>query len=169
MYNDFKRLDPKARYSMTISAIIFLIVISAILFAIRFVLSHYRIPKPIIFWYDTIAIIVVLFQALFVFLKPTIGYKRHRYRINDESIEKVTGIFNICHEIIPIRRMQQINVNQGPINRLFSLATIEIITAGSAQTIDFIQIHLANEIATKLKSEINDFATKQKKDGDSNE
>lgn len=169
MYNDFKRLDPKARYSMIISSIIFLMIISAILFAIKFVLSHYNVPKPIVFWYDAIAIIAVLFQVLFVFLKPTIGYKRHRYRINDESIETVTGIFNISHEIVPIRRMQQINVEQGPINRIFNLATIEIVTAGSSQTIDFIPVHLADEISTKLKFEINDFATKQKKDGSANE
>lgn len=159
--NEFKRLDPKARYSMITSSSIFLIILVIILSSIKYTLSYFNIPKPIIFWYNSLAIVSIFFQILFIILKPTIGYRRHKYRINKESIEKITGIFSISHEIIPIRRMQQINIEQGPINRFFNLSTIEIVTAGSSQSIDFLLIDDANKIAENLKSEINKFALHQ--------
>ena len=84
------------------------------------------------------------------------GYKRHLYRINDESIDIITVVFFIEHTVIPIRRMQQIDISIGPINKLFNLADISITTGGGVASIDFLPLDQADLLAENLKKKINE-------------
>ncbi|MGP1556983.1 PH domain-containing protein, partial [Peptostreptococcus stomatis] len=94
--------------------------------------------------------------GLCLILEPTLGYKRHLYRINDESIDIIKGVFFIEHTVIPIRRMQQIDISIGPINKLFNLADISITTGGGVASIDFLPLDQADLLAENLKKKINE-------------
>ena len=154
----FKKVSPKARISMIITNLIALLIVGLIVVAVRIFLRQFQLADGINFGINIATVLIVGILLLDLVLQPTIGYMRHKYSIGDQSIEKVTGVFSIQHEIVPIRRMQQIETTEGPINRFLGLASIKIITAGGILKLEYIKKDEANEIADKLKGLINEFA-----------
>lgn len=163
MKNTYKKLSPKARMAMVLSSIEWTIIIGLILIAIRAIVHLFAITRPIHRPLDIIFIIIVLIPALSIILNPTIGYKRIAYSISDVSVEKITGIINIEREIIPVRRMQQINIESRWINRMLGLANISIVTAGGNAELEYIEMNEAIEIAENLKKVIHEMALIQAK------
>jgi len=62
---------------------------------------------------------------------PGLNYARWRYGIDDELLVMRYGILFHEERVIPIRRMQHVDLLRGPIERLFGLATLVVYTAGN--------------------------------------
>lgn len=154
--NEYNKIPSKARYSMIVGNIIGLAIAIIILVSVWKILNIFPIPRPVFFWYKCLGGLIIGYLVLLLVLEPSLGYKRHLYRINDESIDIVKGIFFIDHTIIPIRRMQQVDISVGPINKLFGLADISITTAGGVAAIEYLPSDQADMLAEKLKKEINE-------------
>ena len=149
--SDYNSLPAKARYSMIIGNLLGLAIALAILISVWKILHIFPIPRPVFFWYKCIGGLVIAYIILLLVLEPSLGYKRHQYRINDESIDIIKGIF-----LIPIRRMQQVDISMGPINKFFKLADISITTGGGVASIDFIPLDQAELLVDNLKNKINE-------------
>lgn len=154
--NDYNKIPARARYSMILGSAIGLVIALAIIVSIWQILHIFPIPKPVFFWYKCIGGLIIGYLGLCLILEPTLGYKRHLYRINDESIDIIKGVFFIEHTVIPIRRMQQIDISIGPINKLFNLADISITTGGGVASIDFLPLDQADLLAENLKKKISE-------------
>ena len=154
--SDYNSLPTKARYSMIIGNLLGLAITLAILISVWKILHIFPIPRPVFFWYKCIGGLVIAYIILLLVLEPSLGYKRHQYRINDESIDIIKGIFFIEHTVIPIRRMQQVDISMGPINKFFKLANISITTGGGVASIDFIPLDQAELLVDNLKNKINE-------------
>jgi len=158
MQEPYKKLNPKARFAMAISSIQVTIIVAIILVIIRTICHLFKFIQPIYKPIDITFAIIFAIPILMIFFYPTIGYRRQSYRITDVSVEKITGIINIEREVVPIRRMQQINITSNWINRLFGLADIHIVTAGGDMTLDYIGIEEALTISENLKNTIHEIA-----------
>ncbi len=165
MKNIFKKLPRKARWNMLIADIISSIIILTIAFIIKSVVYSFSIPMLIKKIVDGIFYIVIVFSISDIVLTQLIGYKRVQYIITEKSIETYTGIFYIKHEIVPIRKMQQIDIEIGPINKLFNLASVTVITAGGSIDLEYIEKVEAEEISMLLKDKINEFAKEEGRNG----
>lgn len=161
-YSDFKKLNKNAIKSMIISELIGIFIIIGISTVIRVILFKFILNDTITFWINVIYILIIVICILSFILTPTVGYNRIRYRINDESIEYRSGIIFINHSIVPIRRMQQVDIEEGPINRLFKLAEIVLVTAGGNLRIRYIEKEEAEKIVDDLKGLINKFAKEKR-------
>ena len=76
-------------------------------------------------------------------------YFRFRYRITREEIMIQSGILTRQQRNIPIERIQNIEIEQSLLPRLFGTAKVKIETAGSAKTegvLEFVSIDRAHEI-----------------------
>lgn len=81
------------------------------------------------------------------------------YALRDRDILFKSGIFSRRVEIVPYRHIQHVNVKEGFFSRLFSLASIEVFTAGSGKSIRIpgiaqqdsapIQEYISNRISDK--------------------
>ena len=60
------------------------------------------------------------------------------------------GVIVITHTLIPIERIHEVTVTVGPINGLFGLANVEIVTAGGTESIDHLDSRTAESIAARL-------------------
>lgn len=159
MQRILKKLPKKAKYNMFITDLISAIVILAVVFIIGiFVNSFGFTPKVIKENTNYIFYIIIGWILLDMILTQVVGYKRIKYSIDEKSVEVYKGIYFISHEIVPIRRMQQININQGPINRIFKLSKIEVITSGGKVELEYIPENEVEEIADMLRDKINEFA-----------
>lgn len=158
MEQSYKKLNPKAKIAMVLSSIQISLIVALILIVIRTIVHLFEITSPIHRSLDLVFLLILAIPVLKILLSPTIGYKRHAYMISDLSVDKITGIINIERQVVPIRRMQQINIESDWINRIFGLADIHIITAGGDMVLEYIELEEALEIADNLKNIIHEIA-----------
>lgn len=133
-----KKLSNKAIKSWILGRTIGLIVLVIIYLGIIFVL-----PKMDIQWADYIlnnhmrivnilSFIIIGITVLSAYIEPFFEYKQWSYRIDEEEIFFTEGVFFKRSVTIPIVRIQNINLSEGPVNRKFNLADVKIGTAGGS-------------------------------------
>ncbi len=93
-----------------------------------------------------IAIVILIFAIVF----PRIYFDHYRYFISEDRVDVRAGIFFIRHTVVPIERIHQVEVVEGPINRMFGLADVHITTAGGTAQIEYLERDEAERIAEEL-------------------
>lgn len=162
---EYKKLPAKARINIFLNSFItstIIVIIYALIahILLRFQLLSEKLKGPL----KILSIIIIGLCILDIILDPIIGYKRHRYKISDLSVEKITGILGMKHEIVPISKMQQIEINEGIINRLLGLSSVKIITSGGEMELEYLSKVEANEISDKLKTIIMEYSREEMED-----
>lgn len=146
----YKSLDKKGKTVMRINAfirgLIFLIITGAIAIP-----AYLNVENTL--WQTIIIIcagIIILSTILDIILFPQIRYNRYKYLINDDRIEVKKGLFLITTSIIQIKRVQKIELSNGPIDRMFNLSNVDIFTAAGTVDIKFLKNEEAKEISDKV-------------------
>lgn len=142
----YKKVEASAKKLWVIDGIIGSIVLMVIAYLI-----YYFAKKYVGYWPLVLAGIV---SFLSIFVHPFIEYKQWGYCITDEKVEFQHGIYYKKKIIIPISRIQHLTIKQGPLQKKFKLATIEIYTAGSNHDIEAILMSEAEGIVEKLNKEV---------------
>lgn len=63
---------------------------------------------------------------------PRARWDRWRWRLTPLALELRHGVLVRTHEALPYFRVQQIDVNQGPLDRLLGLASLQVTTASAS-------------------------------------
>lgn len=74
---------------------------------------------------------ITIAGAILAFAWPHARYRRIRYRVDDHGLTICRGIFWRSETFVPRTRVQHTDVVQGPLQRLFELATLVVHTAGT--------------------------------------
>lgn len=99
---------------------------------------------------------IILFLCLLqLILKPTLGYHYYRYEINETFIYTRKGYFTISEAYLPIERLQKVELTSNPLMRLFQLKSIELMSAGSSLSINYLKNDEANQLAKELSQKVN--------------
>ncbi|WP_329744436.1 PH domain-containing protein [Clostridium perfringens] len=157
-----KKLSNKAIKSWILGRTIGLIVLMFIYLGIIFVL-----PKMDIQWADYIlnnhmrivnilSFIIIGITVLSAYIEPFFEYKQWSYRIDEEEIFLTEGVFFKRSVTIPIVRIQNINLSEGPVNRKFNLADVKIGTAGGSYNIPNLDKEEVEKIREFLRIKINE-------------
>lgn len=77
---------------------------------------------------------LLLTWAITAILFSIMGYQHKAYAIRQRDVLYKTGWIWRKSTILPFNRVQHCEVSQGPIERLFGLATLEIFTAGGSSS-----------------------------------
>lgn len=95
-----------------------------------------------------------------IFIVPHVRMIYWGYAMNEDSIEIQYGLIVIRRALIPMRRVQHVDLEMGPIMRHFKLASLSITTAGSNHTIPALEMakarSLHQEIAALVQSRDDD-------------
>ena len=97
-------------------------------------------------------------------ISPYFRYYRYRYSINEECIDIEEGYLFVKRNIVPIERLHKLQTEQGPIDRMFHVAKVNVTTAGGDVTIRFLQKEKAEAIAERLKDRINQIVIEQRQE-----
>lgn len=143
----YERVHPSAKKLWTINGFIFSLFIIAAVIAVTLLLY-----KSI--WIIIGGILLCLYSTV---IAPIYEYRQWMYFVDGEKVEIVHGIFIVKRTVIPINRIQHINIKQGIIQKKFDLSNIEIFTAGGQHTIEGLKTEVASHIAEGL----NDFVIKE--------
>lgn len=89
---------------------------------------------------------------------PPFRYRRYRYAIDQECIDVREGYLWSTEHIVPVERLHQVALQRGPIDWVFGLTKVMVVTAGGEVTIRFLEYEKAQDIAESLKQKINQIA-----------
>ena len=120
--DDLTPLDPRYKSMMRLVAAIF-----AVVLLIAATVAEIAIPG----WTGVIWLPVVLVAAYIVLYLPMRRYAARGYSLEEERLRVVRGLLFHSDTIVPFGRVQHIDVDQGPIERAYGLATLTVHTAGS--------------------------------------
>lgn len=142
-------LEPKRRISAQalkvwkISAVIKTVIGWSVVAGVMFLVYFFKWPA----W---IAAALVMIEAvssyLFIFLLPSIRWKRWRYEVREEEIELQHGIFVKVRSLIPMVRVQHVDTVQGPLLRKYQLASVVVHTAATVHEIPALEEGEAEEL-----------------------
>ena len=150
----YERLNRKAIGCIFINAIITFIILCLFL-SIGWIAADQYIEGTLKIIIRIAIIVLLIVDLLVVISSPKIRYLRYKYLINDEKIDIIEGFIFVQRNIVPIKRIHKISIKQGPIDKIFKLAKVEVTTAGGDVTIRFLEEDKAEKIAENLKKEVN--------------
>ena len=148
----YRCLEPESKKSMYLGNVIFFVIAAAIILLVV-IYGDAWIGD----YYDTACIcmyVLLVVIGVYGLVEPQITYMRYRYRMDDDKIEVRRGIIYITHDMVPIERVHQVDVSEGPINRMYGLANVNITTAGGVVTIEYLKSDVAEAIASKLNEKV---------------
>lgn len=98
--------------------------------------------------------LLVLSLLLFTWIVPEVKYRRFRYELFEEELEIESGIIFISNVLVPMVRVQHVELGSGPLMRKFELASISVVTAATTHKIS----GLKRDDAEQLKRSIGKLA-----------
>jgi membrane protein YdbS with pleckstrin-like domain len=109
-------------------------------------------------WLHVAAAVATVFgAALFVFVVPLWRYRVHRWEIGAQAVYTRTGWLVQERRIAPISRVQTVDTQRGPLDRLFGLANVTVTTASSAGAVRIIALDA--DVADRIAAQLTDIAS----------
>jgi len=75
--------------------------------------------------------LLLLLRIVLLFWYPARRYRSWGYRIDGKVLETKRGIWFRIHQLLPLSRLQHVDLHSGPIERSFGLASLLLHTAGT--------------------------------------
>ena len=105
----------------------------------------------------TAAAVTAAGVVLYVVVAPLWRYRVHRWEIGAQAVYTRTGWLVQERRIAPISRVQTVDTQRGPLDRLFGLATVTVTTASSAGAVRIIA--LDSDVADRIVAQLTDIAS----------
>lgn len=124
-----ERLDRRVLAYWYVADVLRALVLGAMLLA----LSHYTgemrrdLPAAVTPALQGLAGLILILALV----APPLAYARWRFCVDDRLMRMRYGILFVEERLVPVPRMQHIDLMRGPIERLFGLATLVVFTAGN--------------------------------------
>ena len=155
---DYQRLDPKWLILERISSAIGYGIFSAIAATICVVVANNTEPPvPLILAIVGVALIPIV--LLLIWFWPSWAYRRWSYCVDPKLIELRNGVVWQSSVMVPISRLQHVDMQRGPIERKFGLASLILHTAGTQDATHTIP-GLRYDTASSLRDQLVDAANR---------
>jgi membrane protein YdbS with pleckstrin-like domain len=107
-------------------------------------------PLPVLRWLVPIG--AVLYAVIAIGVRPWIRYRVHRWEVTDDAAYTVTGWLTRTWTLVPISRIQTVDVTRGVLQQLFGLASVAVLTASSQGTVRV--PHLEADVAQRVADDL---------------
>ncbi|MBA3250134.1 MAG: PH domain-containing protein [Geodermatophilaceae bacterium] len=96
--------------------------------------------------------LAVAYAVVAVLIRPRLRYRTHRWEVTAEAVFTLTGWLEQQWTIVPVARIQTVDINRGAMQRMFGLASVAVLTASSKGTvlIEHLDAELAGRVAPDL-------------------
>ena len=151
---EYSKVDPKAIKSWRIGRGIFFLIVLAMAVPGEIALGFLAWES---IWKVLIMAVIgffVCYLAVGLVVFPIIEYKQWGYNVEEDKVVIHHGIVFIKKTIIPIIRIQNITVSQGPINRKLGLFEVEMALASGSFSIEGLDKETADAISENLKAKL---------------
>jgi len=100
---------------------------------------------------------ILLLALLLVLRVPARRFNARGYNMSHDRLRVVRGIWWHSDTVVPFGRVQHIDVDQGPIERFFDIATLSLHTAGnhnSSVNLPGLQQDIAKDMREEIRAHI---------------
>jgi uncharacterized protein len=119
--------------------------------AVWFVVDHRM------WWLNAAAAVLTVFcVVVFVGVVPLWRFRVHRWDVSPEAVYTRSGWLVQERRIVPISRVQTVDTERGPLDRLFGLANVTVTTASSAGAVRIAA--LDSDVADRIVAQLTDIA-----------
>ena len=116
-----------------------------------FVVDHSR------WWLNAVAAAATVIGVLmFVVVVPLWRFRVHRWDVSPEAVYTRSGWLVQERRIAPISRVQTVDTERGPLDRLFGLANVTVTTASSAGAVRIVALDA--DVADRVVAQLTDIA-----------
>ena len=146
------RLDAMRRChpdSVTISRITGFITDGVILLAA----AAYLIMAAIFGWTlipGWITIGLLILGAWFTWAVPSFTYKQFGFKVSEEELELRSGWIWLSDTLVPMTRVQHVELERGPLLRKYGLAKVKVVTAATTHVIQALKLEEAEELKKQI-------------------
>jgi membrane protein YdbS with pleckstrin-like domain len=88
-----------------------------------------------------------------VFISPSRRYRAWGYKMANAELQVRRGVWTEVHTIVPLDRVQHIDISQGPLERMFEVCRLVLHTAGTMHSLVVLP-GLARDTAERMRDEI---------------
>ncbi len=107
-------------------------------------------PVPFLRWAVPIAAALEILVAVFV--RPRFKHRIYRWEITGDAVFTRTGWLSQTWTLVPISRIQTVDVTRGLLQQVFGLATVAVFTASSQGTVHI--WHLEHGMAQRVAADL---------------
>ncbi|MEV4236040.1 MULTISPECIES: PH domain-containing protein [unclassified Nocardia] len=96
--------------------------------------------------------VALVLAAVSIGVMPLWRYAVHRWEVTDDAVYTRVGWLTVESRVAPISRVQTVDTERGPLERLLGLATVTVTTASSAGAVRISELDLpvAEQTVTRL-------------------
>lgn len=160
---EYKKLNKKAIYCMFLGTLVGMVISLVIIIITYLGLLSSDISNEVRSILTKVLIAIITVSIIYIFISPIIRYNRYKYKISEEEVDVIEGLWFIKRTIVPIERLHKITLQRGPIDNIFGLSKVIITTAGGDAVIRFLENEKAEKIAESLKNKVNQIAKNEVK------
>ncbi|MET0419298.1 MAG: PH domain-containing protein [Actinoplanes sp.] len=104
-------------------------------------------------WLGPVLLLLGVIYLVNITVMPAWRWVVHRWETTDDAVYALAGWLTRKWQIVPVSRIQSIDVEVGPIQRALGLATLRVTTASGEGkiTIEGLDAAVADEAARRLK------------------
>ncbi len=107
-------------------------------------------PLPVLRW--LVPLLVAVYAAVQIGIEPWIRFRVHRWEVTDDAVYALTGWLNRTWTLVPISRIQTVDVTRRPLELVFGLASVAVLTASSHGTVRV--PHLPADVARRVADDL---------------
>lgn len=87
---------------------------------------------------------------LYTWIIPKAKYARFRYELFEEELEIQSGLIFISNVLIPMARVQHVELESGPLMRKYNLAGVSVVTAATTHKISGLKLEEAQQLKQRI-------------------
>jgi membrane protein YdbS with pleckstrin-like domain len=107
-------------------------------------------PVPFLRW--AVPVLAVIDAVVAIVVSPRLRYRVHRWEVTDDAVYTLTGWLNRTWTLVPISRIQTVDVTRGVLQQMFGLASVAVLTASSQGTVRV--PHLEADVAQRVADDL---------------
>lgn len=96
--------------------------------------------------------LALTYAVVAVGVRPWVSFRVHHWEVTGEAVYTLTGWLTRTWMLVPISRIQTVDVTRGVLQQLFGLASVSVLTASSAGTVRV--PHLAVDVAHRVAEDL---------------
>jgi len=97
-------------------------------------------------------IAAALWAIATVGIRPWFRFRVHRWEVTPDAVYTLTGWLTRTWTLVPISRIQTVDVTRGVLQQVFGLATVAVLTASSQGTVRV--WHLEADVAQRVADDL---------------
>ena len=105
---------------------------------------------PVLRW--LVPLLVAIYAVVAIGVRPWFRFRVHRWEVTADAVYTLTGWLTRTWTLVPISRIQTVDVTRGVLQQLFGLSTVAVLTASSQGTVRV--WHLEADVAQRVADDL---------------